>query len=356
MMRVFRYPAAQAAIRAGMSRLLPENVWPRLLETTRVETFLDLLNGTPYRDALVGTPASVEEIERDLEGYAARLFHMPIKFLPRNARNLVDWLWRHYEVDNLITLLRAAHHHEPPPRIRASLVPLGAATDLNWHAMSLADSLDAVIDWLRASDHGGFYALALEQASGEYQRRGEVFVLEVALYLAYYRRLLYLMDKLSGREGRDARLFIGTVIDGRNLIWAYRYRIFFGLSAEEILGYTLHRAVRVDAAAVRRIATGAPLPEMARRIWNGRLPETERLENLPEEEALVELEIVLERRLYGLARRELDAFSFGLGSILAYLVLVESEVDDISSILEGTAFRWPDRRILPFLIGPRERR
>lgn len=353
MVGFFQYPAAQASIRAGMSQLLPARTWPLLLNALSLEAIVEILNDTSYRDVLSGLPLSIEDIERNLQGRAARLFHMPIKFLSGGVQDLVDWLWRHYEVDNLITLVRAIHHGETAARIRSSLVPLETGTDLNWHAMSLADSLETLLDWLNGSHNGQFYAAALNQAFGEYQRQNNVFILEIALYLAYYNRLVRLMENLGGDDGRDARTFIGTILDGRNLLWAYRYHAFFGLSAEEILGYTLHRATRVNAGVVRRIAMGAPLVETVEQIWDGRLLGTDRLAKLPLIEALVELEIGLQRYLHHLARQTLQKFSFRLEGILGYIIIVETEIDDIVTMIEGAFYGWSGERIRPFLIGLR---
>jgi V/A-type H+-transporting ATPase subunit C len=206
---------------------------------------------------------------------------------------------------------------------------------------------------LRTTFYGEQYARALEPAMERYGREGELFVLEVALDLAYYRRLLRLLDSLAGRDRRDAGRFVGTLIDGHNLLWAFRYRVYFDLSPEEILNYTLQRRLRVDAAMVREIALGASLPEATRAVWNDRLPDLERLEELPPAEALPELELIVRRYLYTLAQRALEGYPFHLGTILAYTVLLESDVQDLIAIAEGKAANWSAEQIRPTLIGSR---
>ena len=259
------------------------------------------------------------------------------------------WYWRRFEVHNLKTILRGVHRQQPPDRIKAALIPLGEASRLPWDALAESGSVSAVVEHLSPTPYGR----PLSNAMALFRREGRLFVLEITLDLHYYRRLRDMANRLGGDDRAQARRFIGTLIDAQNMLWAFRYRIYAHLSPEEILNYTLHRGVRVDARVIQRIAGGAPLAEVARDIWGHVLPDVERLSDLPETRALPELEHMLLRYAFRLAQDTLAGYPFHLGVILAYLYLVEADMRDIIITLEGKAARRDAERIRPYLIGPR---
>ncbi len=157
------------------------------------------------------------------------------------------------------------------------------------------------------------------------------------------------MDALFGRDRKEAIRFVGTRIDVENLLWAARYRVYFDLSAEEILNYTVRRAPRADASVLRRVAMGVPPAAVAADLWPEAV-DTAALTGRPPEETLPALELALLRHLYRQGRETLHRYPFHLGTVLAYLVLLESEGRDLIAAVEGQAAGWPSGRIRSQLI------
>jgi vacuolar-type H+-ATPase subunit C/Vma6 len=349
-MGAFRYSAAAACTRAGLSRLLRQEMWGRLLESSGLGEFRELLSRTGYREAAAAESGNIEETEKRIHARLAAAVRLPMTFLQGKARKFFDWLWCRFEIDNLAVLLRAVHHRVRPERIRAALVPLGPQTNVDWQALSRSGSLSTAIERLATSYQGDIYSRVLRQAAGEYGRSGKVFVLEAALYRAYFHRLLYLLDNLSRQDARDAAALVEEMVNGENFIWACRYKVYFGLSPEEILGYTLQRRLRVDAEVIRRIATGASIPGLVEELWAGRLPGLDRLSGLSVRQVLVELELSFRRRQYTLAQGYVQRHPFRLAMILAYRALVESEARDLITLVEAKSSGWPVEKTRSFLI------
>lgn len=348
-----RYAAAHARVRGGIARLVPTAVWTELLNTSTLSALVQQLAGTAYRGVLAphtGQEREPGRVESALWQYLVQAYRAPLPFLRGGPRALVDGLWRRFEVDNLKTVLRTVGRDAAPARIRASLIPLGPASTLPWEDLTDANSIVAAIDRLGSTRYGRVLGQALER----YRREERLFVLEVALDLFYYRYLVQLLNGLSGRDRSEAERFVGTRVSSQNLLWAYRYRVHFGLSPEEILNYTLGGGLRVDAAVVRDIATGAPVYEVVTAIWDRRLPDLDRLAGRPDAEALSELELIFWRYLYAEAAKTLRRYPLHLGVVLAYEVLLESEVRDLVVLVEGTAAGWPPDRLKPYFIGTRD--
>ncbi len=351
-MGAFRYAAAHAAVRGDLGGLLEERTWRRLLSASGLEEILSVLSGTPYGDAVVDLAPEIETVEIALRGAVAERFRLPLTFLRGRGRDLLDWLWRSLEVDNLIKIIRGIHGGVPGSRIRSMLVDLGSASGLPWDRMAGAGSIPTLIDRIGADPTGRAYAKALRDARNAYERKGSSAVLEMALNGAYHRKLVDLTDSLRVIDRREARTLICTLVDGRNFLWVYRARQFFRLAPETILSHVMPPQRYMDAAALQDAAAGAPLMETLRRRWKATLPGVEALAGKSEREALVALEFYFRRHLCGLARHALLGNPFHLGAVLAHTFLVESELDDLITVLEGRVNGVSPDRIRGWLIGP----
>ena len=320
-MSAFSYAAAQGYIRARLSRLLDRATWARLLEANSVTELGQFLGGTGAAPAVASDGSLRLQI---LRGDTATAGRSLVRFLPRSSGELVAWYNRRFEIENLKTVLRAVHYGLDRSRARASLIPL-SSTRWRWEALLEAGSIPAVIDQIRDSP----YARPLEHAMERYQQERRLFYLEIALDLFYFQKLVRLIESQSGKDGADARRFLGRWIAVQNLLWAYRYRIYGRMTPEEIINYTLHRAFAAGLDTVRRMALGSPLAIEAERLGFHVSP------GLSEVEALTEIELLAERERFRRATATISRPLFHLGGVLAYLWLLEGEVHDLAVLVEG---------------------
>ncbi|MFN8486022.1 MAG: V-type ATPase subunit [Caldilineaceae bacterium] len=347
-----RYAAVSARVHGLFSRLLPNALWTELVVAPDLRTVYHLLQQTWYAESLTrltGEQSSAEPLERALWAHFVGASRSPFRLMQGASRGLLEWHWRRFEVENLKTVLRAVHYRMPPEQAASVLVPLGDASTLPWSTLVAVDSALALAERLRAT----WYGRALAQALDQYRRTQALFVLEVALDLAYYQHLLRLLQQLHGRDRTEAERFFGAWLDGQNLLWAYRYQLYARFSPEEMLNYTLHRHLRANAEVVRAIALGAPLWETVTRLWGTRLPGLADLQGLSERAALARLELILQRHLYQLAQQTRGAYALHLGIVLAYEVLLESEVRDLIALCESKAGGVLGQPLQFYLIGER---
>ncbi len=321
MLGTVAYAATQARIRARLSRLISAGLWNRLVATPDLKAFISELQYSTYAKELNGDPKG---LERAFSGRLAREAHSLAYFLQGNAREVVVWYARRFEVANLKTVLRALNYQLSKERALAVLLPLEFST-LPWEVLLEASSIVALIERLRPTA----YARPLEGALERYQQEGLLYYLEVSLDLFYFQRLVRLIEYLTGEDRRQAERFLGSWLAVQNLLWAARYRLYARMKPEEIVSYTLHRAFAAGLESVRRIALGIPLWQEAGRLGFDLNPE------LPESAALIELEKLAARALYQQAQTTFGRTIFHLGSVLAYLFLLEGEVADLMTLLEG---------------------
>jgi V/A-type H+/Na+-transporting ATPase subunit C len=314
---LFSYAAAQGFMRARLSRLLDGLTWTRLLQAGSFPELGQLLSQT-------GLASDGHLLLQNLRGEIAAAGCRLVRFLPPRAAGVLAWYNRRFEIENLKAVLRAVHYQLEPRRAAAALIPL-PSDRWRFGALIEAESIPTVIEGIRDSP----FARPLEHAMERYQQERRLFYLEVALDLFYFQRLVRLIERQGGREAADARRFLGRWIAIQNLTWAYRYRIYGGMTPEEIVNYTLHHAFAAGLDAVRRVALGSPLPMEAGRLGFHISPEVSELEGLTEVEFLAEQErfrsatVVIGRPL------------FGLRGVFAYLWLLEAQVRDLIVIVEG---------------------
>jgi len=171
----------------------------------------------------------------------------------------------------------------------------------------------------------------------------------VALDLDYWRRLWQEARKLSGEDQVQATRVIGSLVDTNNVMWAIRYRVYKHLSEEELINYTLPFGRRVHDEDIRSIGSGGDIGTVVGRLY----PEIDDLAGFLNEvsSGLPRLEIGLKRTV---ARRCMAAFlgnPFHVGLPLAYLVLHDLEVQDLTVLLEAKSTQATVEEYQPFVLN-----
>lgn len=351
---ILKYAAAGTQIRALYSRLLDDATWHDLTVSKGLAETLTRLRGTAYAELISdeGRPGSLETIESRLTGRAAANTRRAMTFIDGAAHELVGVWFRHFELENLKAVFRATDQNMDPEAIRRFLVPLGDHSTLPWEALLHESSVSALIERL-ANTH---YINPLRAAYRMYQRDHSMFPIEVALDIRYYRDVAAAMDQLHGAERAEAVRLVGTRLDMLNILWALRYRVYYHLSVEEIVNYTLWHTVHTDVDMIREIALGAHPGEIIERIWGAQAIDLAELADFERDEArlLPRMELLLERYWRRLAWRELHSSPFHLGSVLGYVTLQEIEILDLITLLEAKGMGWSYERVSQHLIRSEE--
>lgn len=351
---VVQYAGANARVRGLWSYLLDAETWRHLIAADTLDDALTLLRGTPYAEVLTtteGRSLNIEGIEHRLLGRAAENCRKCMTFLRGASRTLLLVWWQHFELENLKALFRGVQQGMERERIAALMMPLGDYSTLPWEALLDERSVSGLVDRLV----GTHYINPLRNAFSAYEREQSTFPLEVALDIRYYRDLYAAIKKLDAAGREEAHLLLGTYLDILNILWAFRYRVYYGMSAEEIVNYTIWHTFHTDVALIRSIALGATPIEVIQRVWGTHAVDYSPLMGLESAfEMMPMLETVLLRYWYRLARQMRHGFPFRIGVILAYLILEELEILDLVRILEAKRIGWTPERIRAHLIRVEE--
>ena len=169
--------------------------------------------------------------------------------------------------------------------------------------------------------------------------------------IRYYRDIAAAIKKLGASEQSEARRLLGTHLDMLNILWAFRYRVYYGLSAEEIVNYTMWHTFHTDVGLIQTIAMGATPAEVIESIWGFGMVDLNSLDgDTRETDNIPKLEMLLMRYWRRLALSASHGFPFRLGVILAYLIIQELETQDLVRLLEAKAMGWQPEHIKTHLI------
>ncbi len=348
------YAAISARVRAMYSSSLSVQDMMRLSDAPDFPSLFSQLKQTsygPYLENLKDKEITPRRALLQIRIRLADIYNSVIHMAPEHARPLLVQLYRYFEVGNLKAVLRgivtgASSGTDPTPwdRVYEILFPLGSMTILPAQAMLEAGSVGAAVELLR----GTIYEDVLSFAMKRYSAEQNLFPIEVALDLDYWRDLWQEAKRLPGADREQALRVVGALIDMNNLMWAIRYRVYHQLSEEELINYTLPFGYHVLDEDVRAIAAGADIAEVVRRIYPG-ISDVNALLDEPRS-GLPKLETELKRHLM---RRCLTAFSgnpFHIGLPLAFLILSDLEIQDLTVLIEAKSSHMSNEEYQPFLL------
>ncbi len=137
-------------------------------------------------------------------------------------------------------------------------------------------------------------------------------------------------------------------MDVNNLMWVIRYKVYYQLSEEEIINYTLPFGYRVRDEDVRSIAAGADLASVVGRVFPG-IPDLNTLLENPRV-GLPQLEIILKRRLMEQCLAAFTGNPFHIGIPLAFLILSQLEIEDLTVLIEAKSSHMSEEEYGHFML------
>lgn len=348
------YAAISARVRAKSAELLTPQDMVRLSEAPDFAALFASLKATaygPYLENLKDKDIAPRRVIMEAKRRLAESFDSVVQMAPVETRPLVKQLFRYFEVGNLKAVLRALvtvftgdEELSLWDRVRDVLFPLGAASVLPARAMVESGSLSSAVELLQGTPYEDTMSFAMKRYSSEQN----LFPIEVALDLTYWRHLWAEAKKLTGPDREHGVKIIGALLDMNNLMWAIRYKVYYGLSEEEVINYTLPFGFRVQDADIRAIAAGADVASVVSRIYPS-IPNVSELLQEPRM-GLPKLEVLLKRQLLKQCLAAFVGSPFHIGLPLAFLVMSELEVEDLIVLTEAKSTNLASEEYQPLLL------
>jgi V/A-type H+-transporting ATPase subunit C len=345
------YAAISARVRAMYSDLLGPQDLERLSDTPDLPSLVSQLKSTaygPYLERLKDQALTPQKLLLSIKGRLADSYASVIQMAPEQSRPVLKALYRYHEVDNLKALLRGLQTGAGWDQIKEILFPMGSMSVLPSQAILESGSIAAAVELLA----GTTYYEPLSFAMRRYSSEQNLFTLEVALDLHYWRQLWQEAKKLQGLDRDQALRIVGALMDMNNLTWVIRYRVYYELSEEELINYTLPFGFHVRDEDVRAIAAGSDIASVVESVYPG-LSGVDELMEEPRR-GLPQLEVLLKRRLLEQCQAAFVGNPFHIGVPLAFLVLSDLEIQDLTVLIEAKSSGMPEDGYRPFLLKLQE--
>lgn len=341
------YAALNARVRVMYSTLLSAQASAGLYEAADFNAFVNLLKNTdygPYLEKAKDKELTARRAAFQIRERLTDAYQSIIRTAPEYARPLLIQRLRYFEVDNLKAVLRGIIAGASWDRVRFVLFPLGSFTVLPAQEMVEAGAIAPAVELLRGTPYYETLAHAMKRFSTEQN----IFPLEVTLDLNYWRDLWKNMNQLPSEDRIQAMKIIGTLVDTTNLMWAIRYREYHHLSEEELINYTLPFGYHVRDEDIRAIAAGADISQVVRRIY----PQVTDVDAFLQDsrKGLHLLEFQLKRQVMQQCVTEFVGNPFHIGLPLAFLELLELEIQDITVLLEAKSAAGSREDFRPFIL------
>lgn len=345
------YAAMNARVRSMFSTLITPQEFARLYEAPDFESLIDALKRTaygPFLDRVKDTDLTPRRAAFQIRERLAEAYTNIIQTAPMNTRGLLVQLYRSFEVENLKAVLRGIVAGASWDRVRFLLFPMGPVMVIPAQAMVESGNVSAAVELLQNTPYYDTLSFAMKRYSAEQT----LFPLEVALDLSYWRNLWTDANQLTGQDRFQALRIIGPLVDVTNLMWAIRYRVYHHLSEEELINYTLPFGYHVRDEDIRNIAAGGDIGRIVERIY----PDIQNVDDLlaGSRSGLSVLELMLQREVVKQCRAVLLGNPFHIGVPLAYLILQEMEVQDLTVLIEAKSTNIPVENFRSYLLLERE--
>jgi V/A-type H+/Na+-transporting ATPase subunit C len=341
------YAAGNTRVRVKFSTLLTKQDFVGMSEAADLDGLISQLKNTaygPYLERAKDKDLTARRAAYLIRQRLADSYHSIINTAPEETKEFLNQLYRYHQVNNLKAMLRGIVTGSTWDKVRYVLFPMTDIDEIPAQSMVESGNVTQAVEMLKSTPYYETLVFAMKRFSAEQN----LFPIEIALDLDYWRELWKSVKGLSKQDQEYAERIVGAVLDMNNLMWAIRYRAYHNLSEEEVINYTLSIGYHVRDEDIRSIAAGADIPQAVKRLYPGLQGVDELLQDL--DSGLPKLELLLQKQVREVCMTAFVGNPFQIGIPLGYLELFELEVQDLVVLLEAKSNRLPLDKYKDFLL------
>ncbi len=312
-----------ARAHALLGMLLSREALLRLADLPSAEAVLADLSAREYFRASL--PAGQLTFSQRLNLELDADYRSTLLVLPQESRPLVRALYRLREVAFLKAALGCANRNVPPASRGAYLGGLHLFNIADEEAFYQAADVPEAVS--RAPEP---YRTPMENALHQVEEQGSLFPIEIALDLLVLHELWLAGRALTGMD--RARIFpmFGVWFDVFNVVSAARLRLNFAVPGDEALGYLIHHGQWLRLSHRRALAGLEKFTDLS-----VALRDTPYSAKLNGAESLFAVGQGMMRAFREVVSVSLAGYPFHLGGTVAYLLLKEIEITNLTRVYEG---------------------
>lgn len=351
---VRRYGFINAKLRARLTKLIDEHLIEQLIDAPTLEDALIFLRNTPFSaiESLYTRSGDLKAGELELFNQEINLYRELEKYLEGEVLDMIRALALYGEIENVKNGLRLFFDHTLRGRdieeAALFLYPHRIEHAIDAVRLAHAHNLDEAVQLLAESPYGQI----VDRHRESIETGQSLFQVEIALDQYYYNNLIEKAGALNKRDRRIALRLIGIEIDLLNISWVVRFRNFYRLPQETVLGLAIPHGHTIDQDALREVYASENVTRILQGIITKKYPS---LAVFLSSEAgdtnsrILLIEQVLDQILMLEVRRILSGYPFSIGIILAYFILKRRDIRRIGTVLNAKQYNMKKERIRDIL-------
>lgn len=317
------YAAVNTKARAVYAKYIKQSPQLQLLGIDTSKAALAKLNELWKLD--IELPSGKEtidlyEVNKQMEHKVYEELKNFLYFFQGEERKFYSGLLERYKIRDIKRIFRTIVHGENRNLLRKSLVALNPTIipeDGDWKA-------EKFIETLKGTDYARKLMVYTDIPDDRI-----LFYIEMTLDKSYYENLIERAKKLSGSSSKLALSLIGHHIDLLNITYLYRGKKTYSILPQEMVNFLIDGGEKLSRQKLSILAyedTKEFLKIIADTKFSFLFPGGREAANM---------DIRMERDLYTKFLNAYQTSGFDIGKILSITLLMELQIRDVSTVLEG---------------------
>lgn len=335
------YEALNTKIMTRKGRLLNEDSLEKIMGCSTVEQVTEVLF-TRYDLKRFIENVKTHDLHRDdletlLNRYKVSVLENILHYCSGPYREFILSFLMEYEIYDISLILRKIARGEELDNIELHFIHSDKYSVLQYNKLKSARTVQQFIENLKGTP----YYSPLKTVTDTDAVKRE-FHIEMKLQLLYFKTLLAKAEKLFAEDKRIADDLIGLKIDFLNVQWIYRAKKHYDISPEQILIYSLQGGRRLGFDRLRRLSYSRSAEEMKA------LAEQYLKYNILTSDKGIDIERNAYNYIFDFIK---DVKNKGtIGSVLAYIQILDSAVREFITVTEGIRYKLPREQLEQYLI------
>lgn len=347
---IAKYAFINTKLRARISKILPDEVFDRLVKAPSLEAALDGLRDTSFAELqeIYSSTGDLKKGELELLKKEIHLYLNIKQSVHSETIEFINALLYQFEIDNLKNAIRIYFDRKirnisADPNIHYILydpiihkIPI----DIIINAESFVEIAEACSETP--------YGEIIQEYSGTVESQGSLFRLEIALDHFYYNNLTAVAKKMDSEDRDIIHRLTGVEIDLQNINWLIRLKNFYDQPLDAVLSMLVPGGYNLNRAMINELYSAQNITGVLHDFISGKYPGLLALLSVQSAESYPRLLLIhrlLEEIMKQEVRRMLAGYPFTIGIILAYLILKRNELKKIRTILNAKKYNLEQQRI-----------
>ncbi len=347
---ISKYAFINAKLRARISKILPDEVFDRLIKASSLDAALDILRDTSFiaLQEIYSSTGDLKKGELELLKKEIALYIDIRHYVHESSVEFINALLFQFEIDNLKNAIRIYFDR----KIR------NLSADPNIHYILYEPiihqlPIDIIInaesfDEIAGACIGTPYEMIIKKYSETVVSQGSLFRMEIALDHFYYDNLMSAARNMDSADHAIIHRLIGVEVDLQNINWLIRLKNFYDLPLDAVMAMLVPGGFNLNQVMISELYSAQNVTGVLQDFVKGKYPGLMALlssQTADSQSRLLLIHRILEEIMKQEVQKILAGYPFTVGIIMAYFILKGNELKKIRTILNAKKYNLQQQRI-----------